>query len=160
MWDFLLNKFIKISYALPVQHFFDLPVKSGKSGGSSPLSWVRFSCTRKHQWAVFSSCVNWLNRKLKQQLAIILTRRTSTGTANYPGTKLVGVALKLRKLNEKFAVVCSLSQQTLNLVISLWFFAEDGKKIYQNLKRTWKLLFLLIKPFCCCIFTAIAVVVA
>ena len=29
--------------------------------------------------------------------AVILTRSTSTETANYPGTKLVGVAYKLRK---------------------------------------------------------------
>ena len=36
--------------------------------------------------------------------------------ANYPVTKLVGVALKLRKLNEKFAVImCSCSQQNLEL---------------------------------------------
>ena len=33
--------------------------------------------------------------------------------ANYPITKLVGVMLKLRKLNEKFALMCSCSQQNL-----------------------------------------------
>ena len=33
--------------------------------------------------------------------------------ANYPVTKLVGVMLKLRKLNEKFAVMRSCSQQNL-----------------------------------------------
>ena len=33
--------------------------------------------------------------------------------ANYPVTKLVGVTLKLRKLNEKFAVMRSCSQQHL-----------------------------------------------
>ena len=38
-------------------------------------------------------------------LAIILTRSTSTEMVNYPGTKLVGVVLKLRKLNKKFAIV-------------------------------------------------------
>ena len=33
--------------------------------------------------------------------------------ANYPVTKLVGATLKLRKLNEKFAVMRSCSQQNL-----------------------------------------------
>ena len=44
-------------------------------------------------------------------IRITLTCLTSTETANYPVTKLVGVALKLRKLNEKFAVVRSFSQK-------------------------------------------------
>ena len=52
-------------------------------------------------------------------IGITLTRLTSTETANYPVTKLVGVALKLRELNEKFVVMCSCSQETLNLVTSL-----------------------------------------
>ena len=33
--------------------------------------------------------------------------------ANYPVTKLVAVTLKLRKLNEKFGVMRSCSQQNL-----------------------------------------------
>ena len=78
MWDFFLNKFIKTSYASPVKWRFTMAshlgernftissrwgsscFEDGKSGGSSSLSWVPFSCRRKHQWAVFSSCVNWL----------------------------------------------------------------------------------------------------
>ena len=43
--------------------------------------------------------------------AIISTRSTLTKMANYPGTKLVGVTYKLRKLNEKFTVVRSGSPQ-------------------------------------------------
>ena len=141
MWDFFLNKFIKTSHASPVQWRFTMAsrlnvrnfrissrwgsscFKDGKSGVSSILSWVPFS-TRKHQWAVFSSCVNWLvnlssvegstNENVTWKcnfilfvllIGITLTRLTSTETANYPVTRFVGVALKLRKLNEKFAVV-------------------------------------------------------
>ena len=35
----------------------------------------------------------------------------------------------------------------LNLVISRCCFVEDGKEMYQNLKRTAERLFFLIKPF-------------
>ena len=45
--------------------------------------------------------------------SITLTRLTSTEMAAYPVTKLVGVTLKLRKVNEKFAVMRSCSQQNL-----------------------------------------------
>ena len=44
--------------------------------------------------------------------ASISTRLTSTETANYPGTELVGVAFKLIK-RKKFTVVSSLSSQNL-----------------------------------------------
>ena len=110
---------------------------------------VRPCCrTRKHQWTLFRSCVNWLvnlssgegdtkeNITWKYKitlfvllLSITLTRLTSTEMANYPVTKLVGVTLKLRKLNEKFAVMRSCSQKTLNLVISLWCFAVNGNEM-------------------------------
>ena len=42
---------------------------------------------------------------------------------NYPVTKLVGLALKLRQLKEKFGVMCSRSQQ------NLLCFAEDGNEM-------------------------------
>ena len=94
---------------------------------------VRPYCrTRKHQWALFKSCVNWLvnvssdegdtNENITWKYKIILfvllfsitlTRLTSTEMANYTVTKLVGVTLKLRKLPEKFAVMRSCSQQHL-----------------------------------------------
>ena len=76
MWDFFSEKkVIKTSYASPVQWRFTMAshldernfrissrwgsscFEDGKSGGSSSLSWAPLSCTRKHQWAVFSSCV-------------------------------------------------------------------------------------------------------
>ena len=66
-------------------------------------------------------------------VSITLTRLTSTGTANYPGSKLLGVALKLRNLNEISPCVHVLNK-TLNLVISIWCFAEDGKEMFQKSK--------------------------
>ena len=55
---------------------------------------------------------------------------------NYPGTKLVGVAYKLRK-NMKTSPSCvHVLHKTLNVVISRCCFAEDGKEMYQNAKRT------------------------
>ena len=84
---------------------------------------VRPYCrTRKHQWALFRSCVNWLvndgdtNENITWKYKIILfvllfgitlSRLTSTEMADYLVTKLVGVTLKLRKLNDKFAFMFS-----------------------------------------------------
>ena len=137
---FLLNKFVKTSYASPVRWRFTMAshmdeinfrissrwgsncFEHGKSAGSSPLSWAPFSWTRKHQsWAVFSSCVNWLGNLSSNEgnsnenvtwrynfilfvllISITLARLTSTEMANYTVIKLVGVVLKLRKLNENW----------------------------------------------------------
>ena len=68
--------------------------------------------------------------------AIISTRSASSETANYPGTKLVGVAFKLRKKIKDSPSFVDVLPKTLNLVISRCCFAEDGKEMYQNLKRT------------------------
>ena len=140
MWDIFLNKFMKTSYALPVQWRFMMAshldernsrvssrwgsscFEDGKSGGSSSLPQVLFSCTRKHQWAVFSSCVNWLvnlssvkgntNENVTWKynfilfvllISITLTCSTSTEMAYYPVLKLVGAALTFRNLNEQEA---------------------------------------------------------
>ena len=56
--------------------------------------------------------------------------------ANYPGTKLVGVAYKLRKKTKHSPSCVHVLHKTLNLVISRCCFAEDGKEMYQNVKRT------------------------
>ena len=56
--------------------------------------------------------------------------------ANYPGTKLVGVAYKLRKKMKKSPSCVHVLQKTLNVVISRCRFAKDGKEMYQNVKRT------------------------
>ena len=57
---------------------------------------------------------------------------------NYPGTKLVGVAYKLRKKRKNSASSVDVLHKTLNLVISRCCFAEDGKEMYQNVKCTWR----------------------
>ena len=145
MWDFFLNKFMKTSYASPVQWRFMMASHLDERNSRISSRWgsgcfedgnglgVRPYCrTRKHQWALFRSCVNWLvnlssdegdtneNITWKYKLilfvllfSITLTRLNSTEMANYSVTKLVGVTLKLRKLNEKFAILCSCSQQNL-----------------------------------------------
>ena len=55
--------------------------------------------------------------------------------ANYPGTKLVGVAYKLRMKMKNSLSCVHVLHKTLNVVISRCF-AEDGKEMYQNVKRT------------------------
>ena len=56
--------------------------------------------------------------------------------ANYPGTKLVGVAHKLRKKIKNSPSYVHVLHKTLNVVISRCCFAEDGKEMYQNVERT------------------------
>ena len=66
---------------------------------------------------------------------IISTRSSSTETANYPGTKLVGVTFKLRKRMKNSPSFVHVIHKTFNLVISRCCFAEGGKVMNQNLKR-------------------------
>ena len=73
----------------------------------------------------------------------ILSRLTFTETVNYPGTKLVGVAFKLRKRMKNSPSCVHVLHKTLNLVISRCCFAEDGREVYQNLKCTCSLNLLL-----------------
>jgi len=47
----------------------------------------------------------------------------------------------------KLAVVVHVFEITQNLVISRCCFAENGKEMYQELKRTCTAIFLLSKPF-------------
>ena len=68
-------------------------------------------------------------------LANILTPSTSTETANYPGTKLVEVAYKLRNKMTNSPSWALALQKTKNFVISRCCFAEDSKEMYQNVKR-------------------------
>ena len=68
-------------------------------------------------------------------LTIISTHSTFTKMANYPGTKLVGVAYKLRNKIKNSPSCVHVLHITLNKVISRCF-AEDGKEMYQNVKRT------------------------
>ena len=55
--------------------------------------------------------------------AIISTRSTFTKMANYPGTKLVGVAYKLRKKMKNSPSCVHVLHKTLNVVISRCCFA-------------------------------------
>ena len=54
-----------------------------------------------------------------------------------------------KKNYEKLAVVVHVLQTTHNLVISRCCFAEDGKEMYQELKRICIAIVLLIKAFVC-----------
>ena len=197
MWDFFLNKFIKTSYASSVQWRFTMAshldernfrmssrlgsscFEDGKSGGLSSLSWVPFSCTRNYQWAIFSSCVNWLanlssvegntNENVTWKynfilfvllIGITLTRLTSTEMANYPVTKLGGVALKLRKLNEKSAVMCSCSQQNLEFGhFTLIFFRGWQRNVTKFKTHLQNCCFCSLNLLFCGIFTTVAVVI-
>ena len=55
--------------------------------------------------------------------AIISTRSTFTKMANYPGTKLVGVAYKLRKKMKNSPSCVHVLHKTLNVAISRCCFA-------------------------------------
>ena len=70
--------------------------------------------------------------------AIISTRSPFAKMANYPGTKLVGVAYKLRKKMKNSPSCFHVLHKTLNVVISRCCFAADGKEMYRNVKCTCK----------------------
>ena len=94
-------------------------------------------------------------------VSITLTRFTSKKVANYPVTKLVGVTLKLRKLNEKFAVMRSCSQQNLEFDHFTLMFCRGWQLNVTKFKTH-------VKNCCCCslnllfcgVFTAVDVVIA
>ena len=79
---------------------------------------------------------------------IISTLSTSTETVNYPGTKLVGVAFKLRKKIKNSPSCGHVLQKTWNLAISLCCFAEDGKEMYRNVKRTCRVIVFAHSTYC------------
>ena len=64
---------------------------------------------------------------------IISTHPTCSNTVNYPGTKLVGVAFKLKKRMKNSPLYAHVLYKTLNLVILCRCFTEDS-----NLKRLWR----------------------
>ena len=93
--------------------------------------------------------------------AIISTHSTSTEMANYPGTKLVGVAFKLRKKMKNSPSCAHVFQKTYNLVISRCCFAEDSKEMYQNVRRTYRaIIFCSLNLLFCGVVVVVAVVVA
>ena len=62
--------------------------------------------------------------------AIISIPSTCKETANYPGTKFVGVAFKLRKRMKNSLSCAHVPYKTLDLVISRCCFSRDGKEMY------------------------------
>ena len=142
---------------------------------------VRPYCrTRKHQWALFRPCLNWLvnlnsdegdtNENITWIYKIILfvllfsityTRLTSTEMANYPVTKLVGVTLKLRKVNEKFAVMRSCSQQNLEFgYFTLMFCRRWQRNLTKFKTHVQNCCFYSLNLLFWGVFTAVAVVIA
>ena len=93
--------------------------------------------------------------------SITLTRLTSTEMANYPVTKLVGVTLKLRKLNEKFAVMRSCSQQNLEFGHFTLMFCRGWQRNVTKFKtHVQNCCFCSLNLLFCGVFTAVAVVIA
>ena len=68
--------------------------------------------------------------------------------ANYPGTKLVGVAYKLGKKMKNSPSYVHVLHKTLNVVISRCCFAEDGKEMHQNVKRTCRAIVFAHQAYC------------
>ena len=94
-------------------------------------------------------------------LTIISTRSSPTETANYPGTRLVGVTFKLRKRMKDSPSFVHVLHKTFNLVISRCCFGEGGKVMYQNLKRKRRaIVFFSLNLLFCGVDVAVAVVVA
>ena len=81
--------------------------------------------------------------------------------ANYPVTKLVGVTLKLGKLNEKFAVMRSCSQQNLAFGHFTLMFCRGWQRNVRKFKtRVQNSCFCSLHLLFCGVFTAVAVVIA
>ena len=80
--------------------------------------------------------------------------------ANYPVTKLVGVTLKLRKLNEKFALMRSCSQQNLEFGhFPLMFCRGWQRNVTKFESHVQNCCFCPLNLLFCGVFTAVAVVI-
>ena len=132
MCDFFLNKFMKTSLPRPysedlwwraiwMKEIQGYQVDEVAAVSRMASLGVRPYCrTRKHQWALFRSCVNWLvnlssdegdtNENITWKYKIILfvllfsitlTRSTSTEMANYPVTKTGRSYAKIKKIEWK-----------------------------------------------------------
>ena len=90
--------------------------------------------------------------------SITLIRLTST---SYPVTKLVGATLKLRRLNEKFAVMRSCSPQNLGFGHFTLMFCRGWQRNETKFKtHVQNCCFCSLNLLLCGIFTAVAVVIA
>ena len=191
MWDFFLNKFMKTSYASPVQwrfkkasHLDDRNSRISSSDEVAALSMMAslgvcpYCRTRKHDWSLFSRVLcelisepkqrrtryqrkHYLKRLFVLLFGITLTRLISTEMANCPVTKLVGVTLKLRKLNEKFAVMRSCSQQNLEFGhFTLMFSRGWQRNVTKSKTRVQNCCFCSLNLLFCGVLTAVAVLIA
>ena len=162
MWDFFLNKFMKISLPRPYSEDLwwraiwmkEIPgyqVDEEAVVSRMASLEVRPYCrTRKHQWALFRSCVNWLvnlssdegdtNENITWKYKIILfvllfsitlTRLTSTEI----GRSYAEIKEIERKIRSH-ALMFSTTPWIWSF--SLWCFAEDGNEMWQNLKHKCK----------------------
>ena len=76
-------------------------------------------------------------------------------------TRFVGVALKLRKLNEKITVVCSRSQQSFEFGhFILMFCRARQRNVAKFITDVQNCYFCTLNLLCCGVFAAVAVVVA
>ena len=92
---------------------------------------------------------------------IISSCSTFTKMANYPGTKLVGVAYKLRKKMKNSPLCVDVLHKTLNVVISHRCFAEDGKENVPKCKmHVQSDCFCSLNLLFCGIVIAVAIVIA
>ena len=66
--------------------------------------------------------------------------------ANYPRTKLIGVAYKSRRKMKNSSPCVHVLHKTLNVVISRCCFAEDDKEMYHSVKRTCRAFVFPCKP--------------
>ena len=86
---------------------------------------------------------------------------TSTEMVNYPVTKLVGLTLKLRKLNETFAIMCSCSQQNLEFGrFALVFCRGWQPNVTKFETHVQNCCFCSLNLLFCGVFTAVTVVIA
>ena len=86
---------------------------------------------------------------LVQNFAFIEIYSVCLSVLKHASAEYVTNAFSSKKNYEKLAVVVHVLQTTHNLVISRCCFAEDGKEMYQELKRTCIAIVLLIKAFVC-----------
>ena len=92
---------------------------------------------------------NVLNSRPIVFFAIIPTSLICIMRPNYPGAVFVGTVFKFEgKVHLLVLTSVHVLHKTLNAVISCSCFAENGKEMYRNVKRTCRVTVLLIKNHC------------
>ena len=111
---------------------FSLP---SSSSSSSDLKFPKGASETTTATATKTSLENVTSRNF-YYFAIIPIRSPCTMWAKYPGTNFMGTAFKWGKKMKNSPSCAHVLQKTLNLVISRCCFADDGKEMYKNIKRT------------------------